>query len=246
MKGYFVSNVTKIVRKLELTAKAVHVYFYLAECSNINGECWPSKKTIAEACKISVATVTRALRELEKAGMVISEPRRRLNNGQTSNRYTVFTEPQITEPSGQPAGMEKMEDTKQDVIDLPYEGKACEQLEIPEYISDVPADLPAGENPTENTTHGRQTQSGRHEIPHSHKSILIKPLSAPRLLKLWLFCRLLLSQFDMAPRINMTPQGTNSTTKVTLKQRKKDFISKIAKWKLLHKREYSGDKSGDG
>ena len=183
MKGYFVSNVMKIVRKLELTAKAVHVYFYLAECSNINGECWPSKKTIAEACKISVATVTRALRELEKAGMVISEPRRRLNNGQTSNRYTVFTEPQITEPSGQPAGMGKMEDTKQDVIDLPYVEKACEQLEIPEYISDVPADLPTGENPTENTA-GRQKQNGCHEIPHRQKNILTKPLSTSCLLKL--------------------------------------------------------------
>ncbi|WP_444641237.1 helix-turn-helix domain-containing protein [Caproiciproducens sp. R1] len=99
MKGYFVSNMMKIVRKLELTAKAMHVYFYLAECSNINGECWPSKKTIAQACRVSVATVTRALRELEKAGMVISEPRHRLNNGQTSNRYTVFTEPQVAEPT---------------------------------------------------------------------------------------------------------------------------------------------------
>lgn len=246
MKGYFVSNVMKIVRKLELTAKAMHVYFYLAECSNINGECWPSKKTISMDCKISVATVTRALRELEKAGMVISEPRHRLNNGQTSNRYTVFTEPQIAKQSDQSAGMDKKEDTKQDLIDIPQVEKACEQLEIPEDISDVPADLPAGENPTENTAHGRQTQRGWHEIPRRQKSISAKPLSASRLLKLRLFCRLLLSQFDMAPRINMTPQGTNSTTKVTLKQRKKDFISQIAMWKLLHKREYSGDKSGDG
>ncbi|WP_312694668.1 helix-turn-helix domain-containing protein [Caproiciproducens sp.] len=207
-----------------------------------NGECWPSKKTIAEACKISVATVTRALRELEKVGMIISEPRHRLNNGQTSNRYTVFTEPQIVEPLGQPGGMEEMEDTKQDVIDLPYVEKACEQLEIPEYISD----LPVGENLTENTAPGRQTKSCRREIPHRQKSIPAKPLSVSRLLKLRLFCRLILRQFDMAPHINMTPQGTNSTTKVTLKQRKKDFSSKIAKWKLLHKREYSGDKSGDG
>ncbi|MBW7573146.1 helix-turn-helix domain-containing protein [Caproiciproducens faecalis] len=246
MKGYFVSNVTKIVRKLELTAKAVHVYFYLAECSNINGECWPSKKTIAEACKISVATVTRALRELEKAGMVISEPRRRLNNGQTSNRYTVFTEPQDTKSSGQPGGIEEMEDTKQDVIDLPNVEKACEQHEIPEYISDVPADIPTGENHMGSTVPGRQKQSDHHAIPRRQKSIPAQPLSASRLLKLQLFCRLLLSQFDMAPRINMTPQGTNSTTKVTLKQRKKDFISKIAKRKFPHKREYGSDKSGDG
>lgn len=246
MKGYFVSNVTKIVRKLELTAKAVHVYFYLAECSNINGECWPSKKTIAEACKISVATVTRALRELEKAGMIISEPRYRLNNGQTSNRYTVFTEPQITEPSGQPAVIEKQGEKNQDAPDLPQVEKTYEQLDIPESLSDVPADLPAGKNPTESTAPISQTQSGRHETLRRQKSILAKPLSASRLLKLRLFCRLLLSQIDTAPHINMTPQGTNSTTKVPLKQRKKDFISKIAKWKLLHERKFGSDKSGDG
>ena len=243
MKGYFVSSVTKIIRKLELTAKAMHVYFYLAECSNINGECWPSKKTIAEACKISVATVTRALRELEKAGMIISEPRHRLNNGQTSNRYTVFTEPQIVEPTDQPGDIEGVD---QEALNFPQVEKTFEQLEIPEYLSDVPADFPAGENPTENTAHGRQTQRGRQEIPHRQKSILTKSLSASGLLKLRLFCRLLLSQIDTAPHINMTPQGTNSTTKVTLKQRKKDFISKIAKWKLLHERKFGSDKSGDG
>ena len=43
--------------------------------------------------------------------------------------------------------------------------KACEQHEILEYISDVPADFPAGENPIENTAHGRQKQNGRHEAP---------------------------------------------------------------------------------
>ena len=243
MKGYFVSNVMKIVRKLELTAKAMHVYFYLAECSNINGECWPSKKTIAEACKISVATVTRALRELEKAGMVISEPRHRLNNGQTSNRYTVFTEPQVAEPTDQPGDIERVD---QEALNFRQVEKAFDQLEIPEYLSDMPADLPDDENPTESTASISQKQSGRHETPRRQKSILTKPLSASRLLKLRLFCRLLLSEYDMAARINMTPQGTNSTTKVTLKQRKKDFISKIAKWKLLHERKFGSDTSGDG
>jgi len=243
MKGYFVSNVMKTVRKLELTAKAVHVYFYLAECSNINGECWPSKKTIAEACKISVATVTRALRELEKAGMVISEPRRRLNNGQTSNRYMVFTEPQVADPTDQPGDIDGAD---QEAPDFPQVEKAYEQLEIPECLSDVPTDFPADEYSTESTAPIKQKQIGRHETPRRQKSILAKPLSPSRLLKLLLFCRLLLSQIDTAPHINMTPQGTNSTTKVPLKQRKKDFISKITKWKLLHEREYSGDKSGDG
>jgi len=186
------------------------------------------------------------LRELEKAGMIISEPRRRLNNGQTSNRYTVFTEPQITEPSGQPAGMGEMDDTKQDVIDIPYVEKAYEQLEIPEYLSVESADISDSENLIKSMAPIRQEQSGRHETPRRQKSILEKPLPASRLLKLRLFCRLLLSQIDTAPHINMTPQGTNSTTKVTLKQRKKDFISKLAKWKLLHERKLSSDKSGDG
>ncbi|MGX8709817.1 MAG: helix-turn-helix domain-containing protein [bacterium] len=177
MKGYFVSNMMKIVRKLELTAKAMHVYSYLAECSNINGECWPSKKTIAEACKISVATVTRALRELEKAGMVISEPRHRLNNGQTSNRYTVFTEPQVAEPTDQPG------ETNPEVPDLPQVEVPYEQLEISGYLSDVPADFPAGESLNESTIPGRQKQSDHHAIPRRQKSIPAQLLSASRLLK---------------------------------------------------------------
>ncbi|MGX8700924.1 helix-turn-helix domain-containing protein [Caproiciproducens sp.] len=240
MKGYFVSNVMKIVRKLELTAKVMRVYSYLAECSNINGECWPSKRTIAQACRVSVATVTRALRELEKAGMIISEPRHRLNNGQTSNRYIVFTEPQVAEPTDQSG------EAIPEAPDLPQVEEVYEELEIPEYIPDMPADFPAGEKPMESTAPGRKKQSGRHAIPRMQKSIPSKLLSVSRLLKLRLFCRLLLSQVDTAPHINMTPQGTNSTTKVTLKQRKKDFVSKIAKRKLLSKRKYGSDKSGDG
>ncbi|MDF1493940.1 hypothetical protein [Caproiciproducens sp. CPB-2] len=159
--------------------------------------------------------------------MVISELRHRLNNGQTSNRYTVFTEPQISGPSDQP-GMDKKEDTKQDIIDLPQAKETFEQIEIPEYIPNVPADIPAGENPMVSTVPGRQVHSCL--LPRRQKYISAKPLTVSRLLKLRL----------------MTPQETNSTTKATLKQRKKDFISKMAKWKLLHKRKYESDKSGDG
>nr|WP_319489975.1 helix-turn-helix domain-containing protein [uncultured Caproiciproducens sp.] len=225
MKGYFVSNVMKIVRNLRLTAKSINVYLYLAECSNGKGECWPSKKTIAEDCKISVATVTRALRELEKAGMIISEPRRRnLNNGQTSNRYTVFTEPQITEPADQAAAIGTQED-KQETIQCME--AAYVQLEIPEQTFIMPEN-PSHEELTENTT-SVPAPYDHQVIPVKGKRDRNKKISASRLLRIRIFFRLLLSQFDMPPRVNMTPQRTNSTTKVPLKQRKKEFISKLAK-----------------
>lgn len=48
----------------------------LAEYCNADGECWPSRETIAEDTEQSVDTVDRRLRELEAAGFIIKVKRR--------------------------------------------------------------------------------------------------------------------------------------------------------------------------
>ena len=54
----------------ELPHRARAVYMYLRDRADADGKCWPGLKTIAGDLKLSVATVQRALADLEKAGYV--------------------------------------------------------------------------------------------------------------------------------------------------------------------------------
>ena len=73
----------------ELPHRARAVYMYLRDRADAEGKCWPGLKTIAGALKLSVATVQRALADLEKAGYVTRTNRYRPNGGKTSNLYMV-------------------------------------------------------------------------------------------------------------------------------------------------------------
>ena len=53
----------------------------------LHGRKTPSVRQIAEALNISRSTVFRALKELEAAGLLTRENRRRNHGGQTSNLY---------------------------------------------------------------------------------------------------------------------------------------------------------------
>ena len=221
MKGYFVSGVMKTIRNLGITAKSVNVYFYLAECSNQSGVTWPSKRTIALACKVSVPTVTRALRELETVGMIITIPRYELNKRQTSNNYMVFTEPQCPQT------------TDLDIENLSPEVGATSELTEPviEHVCpQMPLELPISDESCNTDSlisletapkQANRSQCGANVIQRLH--------SWRWLSRLYLFCQLICAHSDMPPRIKMIPHGTNSRTKVTLKQRKEQVSTKLTK-----------------
>lgn len=70
--------------------RAFVVYCYLSKCSDIKTkQCYPSLKTIAKNCNLSVTTVRRALTDLESDGW-INIAQRFTDNGQESNLYTVL------------------------------------------------------------------------------------------------------------------------------------------------------------
>lgn len=233
MKGYFVSSVMKTIRNLGITAKSVNVYFYLAECSNQSGVTWPSKRTIAQACKVSIPTVTRALRELEIAGMIITIPRYELNKRQTSNSYMVFTEPQYTEAS----------DLQIDSAFLPLEAEItpdstdqsmkteCTQMPLELPISDESCNMDSFPIPVQIAPEQANRSQCDVNVIHNRKVVLMQRRSCSWrwLSRLYLFCRLLCTHSDMLPRIKMIPHGTSSRTKVTLKQRKEQVNTKLAK-----------------
>lgn len=70
--------------------RAFVVYCYLSRCSDMRTkQCYPSLKTIAKSCSMSVTTVRRALTDLENGGW-IDIAQRFSDNGQESNLYTVL------------------------------------------------------------------------------------------------------------------------------------------------------------
>lgn len=68
----------------ELPHRAVAVYIYLADRANKDGECWPAVPTIAAELKLSESTVRRAIRDLRKEGLLITEQRYRTKGGNSS------------------------------------------------------------------------------------------------------------------------------------------------------------------
>ena len=76
----------------DLTHRAVAVYLYLFDRANKAGECWPAIKRIAEELKLSTSTVRRALADLRKARLLVSEQRYRPNGGKSSLCYKILTE----------------------------------------------------------------------------------------------------------------------------------------------------------
>lgn len=53
--------------------KALYVYTWLARYADTKGSTFPSRRTLANACNMSVASVDRALKELQKMGAVERE-----------------------------------------------------------------------------------------------------------------------------------------------------------------------------
>ncbi|MDE8333302.1 helix-turn-helix domain-containing protein [Erysipelothrix rhusiopathiae] len=66
------------------------IYLYLWDRSGWKKSCFPSVKTIAADLGISVSTVRRGIRTLEKNGYIRKEARFRENNGNSSNLYTLI------------------------------------------------------------------------------------------------------------------------------------------------------------
>lgn len=70
-----------------LPHRAICVYMYLWDHKDVEGKCFPAIGTIARELNLSKSTVKRALVDLEKAGWIRRECRKRENGGSSSNYY---------------------------------------------------------------------------------------------------------------------------------------------------------------
>jgi predicted transcriptional regulator len=62
---------------------------YLKDRAGKDGSCWPAINTVARDLSLSRSTVKRALKDLERAGLLRKEPRYRENGGKSSCLYTL-------------------------------------------------------------------------------------------------------------------------------------------------------------
>lgn len=65
------------------------VYCCLVKHSDKNGICFPSRRLIAEECCIDKKTADTAIKNLEKAGLVTKQKRKRQDGSNTSSLYKV-------------------------------------------------------------------------------------------------------------------------------------------------------------
>ena len=75
------------VYQTDLPHRANLVYIYLHDRMDKEKMAWPGLNTIAKDLPLSRSTVKRAVKDLEKAGLIRKEPHYRENGSATSNRY---------------------------------------------------------------------------------------------------------------------------------------------------------------
>lgn len=89
------------VRVKSATHKAV--LLVVANYADEDGRCWPSHATIAKQSECSVSTVQRALRDLEKAGLLRRDERRRRDGTFTSDILQLLAaQPSVKLTDGHP------------------------------------------------------------------------------------------------------------------------------------------------
>lgn len=119
-----------LVFELDLSCHSKLVYIFLCRCADSEAQSFPSKNTIAKSCGISMTSVKYALRELIEANLLVREEQFRPNGGQTSNLYTVYSEPYVKEPSLEQERAACLEVDNTQLIEEKIEEKASNEQSI--------------------------------------------------------------------------------------------------------------------
>lgn len=77
----------KLYENGDLPHRAKLVYLYLFDRMDNERKAWPGLNTIAADLSLSRSTVKRAVKDLEKAGLIEKKVHYRENGSSTSNRY---------------------------------------------------------------------------------------------------------------------------------------------------------------
>lgn len=146
--------VTTDVFDKALSPAAIAVYTYLSFCGNKDRQCFPSVRTIANACGIGATCTRDSLRELIANGLIRREPNYIISaNGRKrrmANLYTLLGYwpgshgevplPRDTEEAPSPGGGEINNDSKA-IIALPSIGHYSGEKELEGLIAGLELDL---------------------------------------------------------------------------------------------------------
>lgn len=225
----------KTIHSLKVRSNSMLVYYDLCRRANQSDLCWPAKKTIAEDCNISKSSVTRALRELEREGLIITVPRHRdLGNGQTSNYYHVFDTPQVLpEAPETPVLSEPNTSPKQQRFEENTEGELSAASSVDEPKDQLVAITPEqAPEPSVNTEHIELHSGERCGIPSVNtETTLQNVMSNP-------FNQ---AVFDTPPHVTVTSQEGIPETKATNNPRKESIFSQVVKWYHRQKKKRAGN-----
>lgn len=83
------SIISNRISDYRLKPRDYAVYCCLVKHCDKNGVCFPSRRLIAEECCIDKKTTDTAIKNLEKAGLVTKQKRKRQDGSNTSNLYKV-------------------------------------------------------------------------------------------------------------------------------------------------------------
>ncbi len=72
----------------KLSPISFYVYCYLCKCRNRKGGCYPSKQTIASACGMAVSSVSKAIKQLSDARLIVVTKNFR-SGRQINNSYEI-------------------------------------------------------------------------------------------------------------------------------------------------------------
>lgn len=90
-KNWFYSY--DMIFEVDISNHAKLLYVYLCRCADGKSQSFPSHEKITKHCSVGETTAKKALDDLIKARLITKESRYRKDNGQTSNRYTIFPKP---------------------------------------------------------------------------------------------------------------------------------------------------------
>lgn len=83
------SLIPEWVLDAEISHAAVRLYCLLGRYADKDGQCWPSRRTLADRMRCSVDTLDRAVHELEAVKALSKTAQRSENGDQTSNLWVV-------------------------------------------------------------------------------------------------------------------------------------------------------------
>jgi DNA-binding transcriptional regulator YhcF (GntR family) len=93
LKNWFYSY--NMIFEQSISKQAKLLYIYLCRCADDEGQSFPSHRTIACKCSMSIAGVKRAVTELELCKLLYKDSQYDKKGRRTSNLYTIYDSPNI-------------------------------------------------------------------------------------------------------------------------------------------------------